>query len=815
MSAPGSFIHRVRVLARNLLHGGARDAELSADVTSYVDLLTDEKIAAGMEPRAARRSALLEFGGVEAVKEETRAVRAGALLAQVWQDTRYAIRMIRRELGFSVVAVLTLALGIGANMAIFSVVNAVLLAPLSYPDPERLVLVWERNRAIGQERDPVAPLNFQDWRTQSTAFDDVGAFRFAGFALSNVDDPEQLRALSMSSSVFRVLRARPELGRVFTEEEERRRDRVVVLAHELWQRRFAGDRTLVGRSITLNGTAFTVVGVMPSSFTFPDRNPVDIYSPLVFTREELNGRRSHTLSVIGRLNGSATIADAQTDLGAIAHRIAAEDGPSNPEVTIVGAHEVLVEDVRLGLLILLGTVGFVLLIACANVANLLLVRAASRRREIAIRAALGAGRRRLLRQLLTESVLLAGIGALAGMLVAWWLLRVLIRYGPPDLPRVDQVGIDTTVLLFVTAVAVLTGVTFGIAPALQASKPHVSAATNESSRNTTAPFRRDRGRSILLVAEIALSLMLLAGAGLMVRSLLKLQNLDLGFQPADVLTAQIFLSPTRYPIDATQFRPMPAGSTVVPDSKPAAFFAQLEERLKTTSGVESVGAVSALPLDPAGTDYDLPVIIQGKPRPRAGEEAQADFRFATVGYFRTMRIPLLRGRAFTDFDGPNGAPVVIINDTMARQMFPGGDPLGQRLILYGRPREIVGIVGSVRHRGVHSRRTPRNDSALTAVSPWQDDARRAQPHGTIRVEGCGRAGGARDRFSAAGVQATHDGGVPVRLGRAAAIYDAAAGRIRRTGAPPRTRRCLRRHVVQRGSEDAGNRCPAGVGRRSI
>jgi putative ABC transport system permease protein len=439
--------------------------------------------------------------------------------------------------------------------------------------------------------------------------------------------------------------------------------------------------------------------VMPSGFTFPDGNPVDVYAPLVFAQDELNGRRLHTLSVIGRLNAGASIDDARADIGTIARRIAATDATSNPEVTIAGAHDVLVEDVRLGLLILLGTVGFVLLIACANVANLLLVRAASRRREIAIRVALGAGSRRLLRQLLTESVLLAGIGAVAGMAAAWWLLRVLVRYGPPDLPRVDQVGIDTPVLLFVTAVALVTGVAFGMAPALQASRPHANAATKGGRHVTTASFGRGRGRSILLVTEIALSLMLLAGAGLMVRSLLNLQNLDLGFQPADVLTAQIFLSPSRYPIDATQFRPRPSGSALVPDSKPAAFFAQLEERLQSTSGIEFAGAVSALPLDPAGTDYDLPVVIQGKPRPRAGEEPQADFRIATVGYFRAMRIPLLKGRAFTDFDGPNATPVVVINDTMASQLFPGVDPLGQRLILYGRPREIVGIVGSVRHRG--------------------------------------------------------------------------------------------------------------------
>ena len=298
---------------------------------------------------------------------------------------------------------------------------------------------------------------------------------------------------------------------------------------------------------------------------------------------------------------------------------------------MVGAHDLLVEDVRLGLLVLLGTVGFVLLIACANVANLLLVRATARRGEMAMRAALGAGRRRLIRQLLTESVLLAVVGSALGMLVAWSVLGLLVRVSPPDLPRIDQVGIDITVLLFVTVVALLAGIGFGVAPALQVSGANLVDATQESR------VRRQRGRSALVVAEVALSLVLLAGAGLMIRSFVKLQNLDLGFQSENVLTAQIFLPGTRYPIDPGQFRPTPAGTT--PQlSKPAAFYAQLIETLAATPGVESIGAVSSLPLNPVGIDFDLPVIVQGRPRPRAGEEPQADFRIATPDYFRTMRI---------------------------------------------------------------------------------------------------------------------------------------------------------------------------------
>ena len=353
MTPRGSIVHWLREFARNIRRGGARDADLRADVGAYVDLLTDEKIAAGMAPDAARRAALLEVGSVQAVTEQVREVRAGALLTHVWQDLFYAKRMMRRNPGFILTAALTIALGIGANTAIFSVVNAVLLKPLPYPDPDGLVIVWERNISNGKDRDPVAAPNYIDWREQNSTLENLGAFRFRGFTLTGVEDPEQLRALSMSSSVFRVLGVEAEVGRTFSEDEEKRRDPVVVLGHQLWQRRFGGDRSVVGRSLRLNGAAFTVVGVMPPSFRFPDDSPVDLYAPIVFTPDELNGRRLHTLTVIGRLGAGATLEEAATDLGVIAQRIAAEDATSNPEVAVVGAHDLLVEDVRLGLIILL------------------------------------------------------------------------------------------------------------------------------------------------------------------------------------------------------------------------------------------------------------------------------------------------------------------------------------------------------------------------------------------------------------------------------------------------------------------------------
>ena len=690
--------HRLRALVgRKAIERG-----LSEEFRFHIDEQTAKNVRAGMAPGEARRQALIKFGGIERIKEKTRDEYRAALLEDFVRDVRYGARSLGRARGFTAVATLTLALGIGANTAIFSVVNAVLLKPLSYRDPERLAFVWERNTTIGKERDLVAPPNYLDWKAQNSVFEALGAYRVNGFALTGAGEPESVTALTVSSSLFRVLGVDAAVGRTFTEDEETRKDRVVVLGHEFWQRRFGGDPSLIGKSITLIAP-FTVIGVMPASFRFPDGNPVDLYSPLVLSPNELTGRRTHSLTVIGRLKEGVTIDSATANMTAIAQGIVAADQTSNPDVTVVRAHDLLVEDVRLGLLVLLGTVGFVLLIACANVANLLLVRATSRRGEMAMRAALGAGRPRLVRQLLTESVLLAVGGSALGMLVAWSVLGLLVRVSPPDLPRVDQVGIDTTVLLFVTAIAILTGLGFGIVPALQVSGSNLVDATQESR------VKRQRGRSVLVAAEIALSLALITGAGLMIRSFVALQHLDLGFQPQDVLTAQIFLPGPRYPVDPAQFRPLQAG--VTPQlSKPSAFYAQLMEKLAASPGIEAIGAVSSLPLNPVGIDYDLPVIVQGRPRPRPGEEPQADFRIATPDYFKTMRIPLKAGRLFTEFDGPDAAPVAIINETMAAQVFPGDNPIGQRLLLYGRAREIIGVIGAVKHHGFS--REPRPEMVL-------------------------------------------------------------------------------------------------------
>ena len=414
--------------------------------------------------------------------------------------------------------------------------------------------MWERNTAVGKDRDPVAPLNFQDWRARNTTFDELGAYRVESAALSGVEPPEQIVMLAMSSSVFRVLDVDPSLGRTFTEEEERQRARMVVLNDAFWRRRFGADASVIGRAITLDREPFTVVGVMPPEFAFPDGNPADVYAPFIFEPGGTGGGRPQqsrafaTLSVIGRLADHATIEAAAANLGAIALSIAAQDAFSNPEVSLVGAHQVLVEDVRRALIVLLATVSLVLIVACANVANLLLVRSASRRREIAIRVALGAARGRIIRQLLSESVLLALFGALSGLTLAWALLRLLARIRPPDLVRIDEVNIDPTVLLFTLAAALGTSVVFGLIPALAASKLVVNPDAADENPLATRTVVSGRTRSVVLVCEIALSLMLLDGAGLMIRSVLKLQAVNLGFDAANVVAAQISLPAPTYPV---------------------------------------------------------------------------------------------------------------------------------------------------------------------------------------------------------------------------------------------------------------------------
>jgi putative ABC transport system permease protein len=628
-------------------------------------------------------------------------------------DIRYGIRTLSRNPGFACIAILTFALGIGANSAIFTVVNTVLLKPLPFKDPDRLMMIWERNSAIGKDRDPVAPPNFEDWRKIDTGFAELAAYRYGSFALTGVDDPEQVATLAITANTFPTLGAQPMLGRTFTADEVERKDRVVILSHEFWQRRFMGDRSIVGRAITLSDAPYVVVGVMSSDFRFPmNDDNIDAWAPLIFNVGDMTGRRSHSLTVIGRLRADVTPGLATKQLGDVARRIAAMDPTSNPEITIIPAQESLVGKFRSGLMVLFGTVGLVLLIACANVANLLLARATSRAREISVRASLGATRSRLVRQLLTENLILALAGGFVGILIASWTLYFIVQFTPADLPRLAEITVDSTVLAFTTILSVAAGTLFGIVPALTTGRFDLMEAIKDGGRSGQSRGK-GRARAALVATEIALSLTLLAGAGLMIRSFVNMLALDYGFRPKQILTMQVFLPANKYPIDNSQFRPttsLPSANAAL--AKPAAYFVSAIDRIKAIPGVESAAAVSKLPLNQVAIDFDFPVVIEGRPKDLPGQEPQADFRIATEDYFRTMGIPVVRGRSFSAFDGPGSGSVLIINEVFASQLFPNQNPLGQRVVLYGRPREIIGVVGSVRYYSYN--RMPRPEMYVPA-----------------------------------------------------------------------------------------------------
>lgn len=648
----------------------------------------------GLSTEEASAASKRAFGNTLLAREDARSVWIWPTLEQLGQDLTYGGRILRKHPGFAATAVLTLALGIGANTAVFSVVKAVLLNPLSYRSPERLVMIWERNREVGKDRDPVAPLNFQDWKKETGIFETVAAFRDGGFVLSGAGEPEQIGTLSVSASLFEALGVDAFIGRTFTELEEQKRERVVVLSHAFWQRRFAGDRSLIGKHLNLGPNPYLVLGVMPPEFRFPDNvSPVETYTPLFLAPADLRSRNPHTLTVVARLNEAVSIEQAATHMNQVARNIAQAHSESNPEVAIYGLHQVFAEDIRLALLVTVGAVGFLLLIACVNVANLKLAHGFARGREISVRASLGASRWRVIRQLITENVLLFVLGGAVGLFLARWTIHAFLRLSP-NLFGLQNVTLDMQVLGFTFAVSMLTGVAFGLVPALQISRANL----NETIKAASPSGRRRFGSSVLVIAEVMLSLLLVVSAGLMVRSFMKLRTLDYGFRPENLFTMQLFVSAARYPADPAQFRPRQAGPARQLSAQ-ARLYNDLVDRLKAVRGIQGVAAVTSLPLNPVGIDFDLPVFVEGRPQPPAGEAPQADFRIATSDYFQTMGIRILEGRGFTDADGPNTPDVVVINEAMARRLFEGENPVGKRIVFYGIPREVVGVVDSVRHRG--------------------------------------------------------------------------------------------------------------------
>ncbi|HEX8652691.1 MAG TPA: ABC transporter permease [Pyrinomonadaceae bacterium] len=614
------------------------------------------------------------------------------------QDLRFGARVLRKRPGFTAVAVVALALGIGANTAIFSVVEAVLLRPLPYERPEQLVWMYEDGRDVPNRW--VSYPNFLDWRARGRSFEAMSATR--GWATTLTGDggpPESLDARMVSAEYFDVMRARPLIGRAFLREEDGPgAARVVVLSHGFWQRRFGGDEKIVGKSVTLEDRPFTVVGVMPPDFRHQGPPPVWVLMGQ-WTDEKGWMERDVRIAgnVVARLKEGVGVEQARADMAAVKEALTRESPYTNAGhvIRVVPLRESMVGESRTPLLLMFGAVGFVLLIACANVANLLLARAAAREKEIALRAALGAQRLRIVRQLLTESVLLAVLGSLLGLVFAWWGMGALVAISPRDLVNLHGVGLNLTVLAWTLAVSLVTGIIFGLAPALEATRLNLNDALKEGGKGAggQGSTRSRRLRNALVVAEVALALVLLASAGLLVKSFVRLQKIDTGFNTENVLTMVVRLPDSKYKEDP-QF---------------VAFFRQAMERIRTLPGVRAVGMVNYLPLY-GGLGSATGFTIEGRPAPPPGEEPSTNVRVTDADYFSAMGIPLLRGRNFTDLETSEARRVILISESLAQQHFPGEEPLGKRLSvgMFDKPvlTEIIGIVGDVKYDSLTDRAEP-------------------------------------------------------------------------------------------------------------
>ncbi len=607
-------------------------------------------------------------------------------------DVRLAIRRLRRSPGFTAAAVLTLALGIGANSAFFSLADAALLRPLSYPTADRLVMLWERHAAAGKERERASAANFLDWRRESRALDELAAWAPWGFALSGSGEPEELASVRVSANLFRLLDVPPALGRGFLPEEEiSGRDRVVVLSHAFWVGRMGSDPKVIGRTLTLDGQPHEIVGVMPVGFRFPDDATVALWNPLAFDASELVTRAERRFNVLARLAPGASLAEAEAELEVIAGRLADQHPATNKGWTIsaVPAGEAVAAGGRSALALLLATVGLVLLLACANVGHLFLARVLDRERELAIRVALGGAPARLLRLLVIECAVVAALGAAGGIALAAWAVPLVQAFDPGLLPSWREAALDARVLGF--TLALLLPVTFlcGVLPALRAVGVDRRAPLTGSGERLTRGRDRGRARRGLIVVEVALSVVLLVAAGLHLRSLLRLQQVDPGFDAEHVLAATVFLSGTEESSDAQEI----------------SFFTRLVERLGRRPGVRSAGAVTTLPMNPIGIDYDLPFSPDGNPPPVSADRQEVDFRVVEGQYFQALGVPVVRGRGFDPTDREDAARVVIVNQTLASRFFPGENPVGRRVWVGGSfgAATVVGVVGDVHHRSLAAR----------------------------------------------------------------------------------------------------------------
>ena len=616
-------------------------------------------------------------------------------MSGIIQDLRYAVRQVRKSPGFAAIAVITLALGIGANTSIFSVVNAVLLRSLPFPDADRLVRVWHtppQSSFPGISTFSISPANFLDWQKQNHVFSSMAIYGFGGFTLTGGDKAEQVTASRVSAAFFSTLGAQPMLGRLFSAEEDQPgHSNVVILSHRFWQDHFASNRDIVGRDITLDGTKYLVAGVMPPSFRFPDF--AQVWTPMAWTDQEKTIRGNHNYLAIARLKPGVDLKQAQAEMNTISSRLA-QQYPADDKgwgALLRPLQADLVSDVRPALLVLLGAVGFILLIACVNVTNLSLARIFSRHKEIAIRTAMGASSARIIRQIVAESVLLALVGGALGLAYAHFGVRLIMAFLADRLPASMEANIDLKVLLFTAVVSVLTGVVAGILPALHLSRANVNQALKQGLGRSGSDSGGNRTRSTLVVVEVALSLLLLIGAGLMIRSFETLRSVNPGFDPHGVLTMSAAVSRTKFSAATQQI----------------SFFDRTLERIRALPGVTAAGLIDDIPLGGGGSHQ--PIAIEGRPVVPMSEQPEVDVRIISAGYLNALRVPVLRGRDFDNSDVSGRPSTILISASLAKQFWPGEDPIGKHVTLTFFPgivREIVGVVGDVKGDGLDQTRAP-------------------------------------------------------------------------------------------------------------
>src|SRR5215475_5262318 len=611
-------------------------------------------------------------------------------MRSLFQDVRYGWRMLLKKPGYTIAATLALALGIGANSAMFSIINAILLKPLPFDDLDRIVAVWEKVPSQGVEHNEATVANYLDWRAQSNSFENLAIYAYWSANLGSIEPPERVRGYHVSPNLLDTVGIKVALGRNFSPDEDQPGNyRVVILTHGLWQRRFGGDTNVLGRTVNVNGVARTIIGVMPPNVIYPQG--AEILAPMAMRPETMRNRNYHDSQVVGRLKAGVTIEQARSDLDAVARRLE-QQYPNTNTGRGVGVFPILEDTVREYkdmALMTMAVVAFVLLIACANVANLNLARATGRMKEVALRLALGASRWRIIRQLLTESVILAALGGAIGVLLAGWGVEAFKITLPEESPGLmmgyHHLGVNSRVLVYTLIVSVGAGILFGIAPAIQASKPDLNETLKEGGGKTSGAGRH-RLRAALVVAEISMSLVLLAGAGLLMKSFLAMLKINTGINPDNVLTMGITLPFARYENDAQR----------------RAFYDELMRRARSLPGVESAAMVNLLPM--GQSDATSSFQVEGAPDPPPGQEFEGGHRICTPGYFKTMGIPVIRGREFTDVDTADSHRVIIVNETLAKRFWPDGDALGKRLRVGGSQWEIVGVVGDVKPQIVLSLR---------------------------------------------------------------------------------------------------------------